>query len=346
MSAVVVAAIALSACSRSAGGGTGAGPAATVGTTQITDAQVAHEASLFRFLAGLNRTPCGTPAPGEAASSPAPCNRFALSNLIQDTFVHNYAADKQIAVTDQELTSVLSNLDTQVGKANIDKGLAAQGLTRDDLHALASNVLLAQKVQSDMTASQLGDAKLKAMYEKQLLQFTTVQVDHILVKTKAEAEQVYQQVTAPGATEKDFLALAKRVSIDPSAKQNSGSLGSAVASTYVPEFGQAAAALEPGQISKPVHSQFGWHVIRMVSKQVTPFEQAKSQLVQSQSTVVFNGWLRQQATDQGVDVNPRYGRYDLPTLTVVPITSTNPSETATPVASGSTVPSTQASPTP
>ncbi len=64
-----------------------------------------------------------------------------------------------------------------------------------------------------------------------------MQVDHILVKTKAEADDVYAQVTAPGATEQDFLDLAKEVSIDPSAKQNSGSLGSAVASTYVPEFG-------------------------------------------------------------------------------------------------------------
>ncbi len=53
-----------------------------------------------------------------------------------------------------------------------------------------------------------------------------MQVDHILVKTKAEADDVYAQVTAPGATEQDFLDLAKEVSIDPSAKQNSGSLGS------------------------------------------------------------------------------------------------------------------------
>ena len=66
-----------------------------------------------------------------------------------------------------------------------------------------------------------------------------MQVDHIFVKTKAEAEDVYAQVTAPGATEKDFLALAKQVSIDPSVKQNSGSLGSAVASTYTPEFAAA-----------------------------------------------------------------------------------------------------------
>ena len=77
-----------------------------------------------------------------------------------------------------------------------------------------------------------------------------MQADHILVKTEAEAQDVYQQVTAPGAHRRDdFLALAKQVSIDPSAKQNAGSLGSAVASTYVPEFGRRG-----GRRSSPARS--------------------------------------------------------------------------------------------
>ena len=130
-----------------------------------------------------------------------------------------------------------------------------------------------------------------------------MQVDHILVKTKAEADDVYAQVTAPGATEQDFLDLAKEVSIDPSAKQNSGSLGSAVASTYVPAFAAAAIALEPGEISKPVKSQFGWHVIRMVKKDVQSFEEAKPQLLDSAAaTTAFNAWLTEQVVG-------RHGRH-------------------------------------
>ena len=62
-------------------------------------------------------------------------------------------------------------------------------------------------------------------------------------------------------------------------KQNSGSLGSAVASTYVPEFAAAAIALEPGEISKPVKTEFGWHVIRMVDKDVQSFDDVKQQLI-------------------------------------------------------------------
>ena len=94
-------------------------------------------------------------------------------------------------------------------------------------------------MQRAVAADKPPDADLRQQYQDGLASYTTVQVDHILVKTKAEADDVYAQVTAPGATEQDFLDLAKQVSIDPSAKQNSGSLGSAVASTYVPPFAAA-----------------------------------------------------------------------------------------------------------
>jgi foldase protein PrsA len=344
---VVGLALGLSACAT--GGGAGGQPAATVGPSTITDAQVAHESQLFTFLAALNRTPCGQAVAGETEASA--CNRFSLSNLIQTTFIEDYASENQLSVTDQEIAKIIKNLDSQVGAKTVDATLKKERLTRDDLNELARSVLLLQKVQKDVTAGALGEAQLKSLYQQQILDFTTVQVDHILVKTKAEADQVYRQVTKPGATEQDFLDLAKKVSIDPSAAQNSGSLGSAVASTYVPEFGQAAVELAPGEISKPVQTQFGWHVIRMVDKQVTPYSQAKQTLIQNSATATFNDWMRKQANDQGVDVNPKFGRWDVQSLTVVAIRSTDPSATASPSgatgatgATGGTAPTASGSP--
>lgn len=316
----------LSAC------GSSASPAASVGESEITDAQVTHEADLFSFLAALNQSPCGTKEGDETEESA--CNRFALSNLIQQRFVQDFAGAEQLVVSDKEVSDVIGTLDSQLGKAKVDDELQKQSLTRADLDGLARSVLLFQKVEERIAADQLGDEQLQKLYREQILGFTTVQVDHILVKTEAQANDVYRQVTRPGFDEKAFLALAKKVSIDPGVDQNSGSLGSAVASTYVPEFGQAAAALEPGEISQPVQSQFGWHVIRLNQKQVTPFAQAKQSLVQDQQTTIFNDWLRKQADDQGVDVNPRYGRFDQATLSVLPIRSTDPSDTATPAESG------------
>jgi parvulin-like peptidyl-prolyl isomerase len=319
--------LALAACSDAPAAPTAA---AVVNATDITDAQLQKEADLFRFLGAINQTPCGQPEQGESEESA--CNRFALTNLIQERLIETYAEANDISVTDQQISDIIKQLDDSLGAPAVDKALKAQTLTRDDLRVLAREVLLFQAAQQQVTEAQLGEDKLKQLYQEQLADFTTVQADHILVKTEAEAQDVYQQVTAPGATRDDFLALAKEVSIDPSAAQNSGSLGSAVASTYVPEFAAAVTALDPGEISQPVKTDFGWHVIRLEDEQVTPFAQAKQQLIQSQAIVVFNEWLRGQADEQGVDVNPTFGRWDNEQLQVVAVRSTDPSATESPVA--------------
>ena len=295
-------------------------PAATLGGIDITDEQLAHEMDVFSFLSGLSQQPCGTIDGDETAE--AACARFSLSNLIQEHFVGVYATDHDISVTDAQIQKTIEQLDGNVGKKAVDDQLAQHHLTRADLTDIARRILLFGEVQTAVTTDQISDADLRQQYQDKILDYTTIQVDHILVKTKAEAQAAYEQVTAPGASEKDFLALAKKISIDPSVKQNGGSLGSAVASTYVPEFGEAAAALEPGEISKPVQSQFGWHVIRMVKKDVQSFESAKQALIDSRSTTVFNGWLRARIKAEGVDVNPKYGRFDPETFEVTRISST------------------------
>jgi foldase protein PrsA len=312
----LVAALALSACSKAAPA------AATVGSHQITDAQLAKEAELFSFLGGLSQSPCGTQDPNESASSA--CNRYALGDLIRSYLVGNYASQHSITITDADITKTIQSMDSSATATKVDQLLAANGLNRTDLASLVREALLYQAVGNDITKTQVGDAQLRQIYDQQILAFTTIDVEHILLKTKAAAENAYAMVTAPGATEKSFLALAKKISIDPSAKQNSGALGSALASHYVVEFAQAAVALKPGQISRPVKSQFGWHVIRLVSKTVTPYAQAVPQLIQSKTQTIFGAWLLAQARAEKVSVNPKYGVYNVQTLSVDRISSTNP----------------------
>lgn len=76
---------------------------------------------------------------------------------------------------------------------------------------------------------------------------------------KTEADNVYSQVIKPGA---DFAALADMYSDDPGSARNGGSLGSFGRGQMVPAFEAVAFALKPGQISKPVKTDFGWHIIR------------------------------------------------------------------------------------
>jgi peptidyl-prolyl cis-trans isomerase C len=98
---------------------------------------------------------------------------------------------------------------------------------------------------------------------------------HILVPTEEEAKTVEKRLKAG----EDFGKLADELSKDPGSK--GGDLGWFTKDRMVPEFAEAAYKLEPGQVSDPVKTQFGWHVIKVLDKRTKPFppmDQVKDQL--------------------------------------------------------------------
>ena len=88
--------------------------------------------------------------------------------------------------------------------------------------------------------------------------------------------------------------------------------------------------LEPGEVSPPVQTQFGWHVIYLADKEVTPFEDAKAGLLEPIADQEFGGWLEERADELGVEVNPRFGRFSAATFSVQPARSTDPSDAVVP----------------
>jgi peptidyl-prolyl cis-trans isomerase C len=123
------------------------------------------------------------------------------------------------------------------------------------------------------------DDAMKKVYEEASKQITgeqEVHARHILVESEDEAKAVAEELKK-GA---DFAELAKKKSKDPGASDG-GDLGFFTKDQMVPEFSTVAFALEPGKISDPVKSQFGWHIIKVEEKRnrkAPDFEQVKGQI--------------------------------------------------------------------
>jgi peptidyl-prolyl cis-trans isomerase C len=128
--------------------------------------------------------------------------------------------------------------------------------------------------------SQVTDAEAKSFYDDQAKQAPggpQIRARHILVKTEEKAKEVYEMIAHDG----DFAELAKEHSIGPSAKSG-GDLGYFGEGQMVPEFSKAAFALKVGEVSLPVKTKFGWHLIKIEDRRETnfpPYEDLKPRIV-------------------------------------------------------------------
>lgn len=105
----------------------------------------------------------------------------------------------------------------------------------------------------------VSDAEIKEYYENQKIR---VRAAHILLDTQEEASEVLERIKAG----EDFEELAYNLSIDPSAKRNRGDLGYFTYGSMVDEFEDAAYAMEIGEISPPVKSPYGFHIIKLIDR--------------------------------------------------------------------------------
>lgn len=137
-----------------------------------------------------------------------------------------------------------------------------------------------------------------------------------------------------------FAELARELSADEQSGAEGGSLGCVGPGNFVPEFEMAMEQLAVGEISQPVKTQFGYHLILVTDRNVAPLEEVTEDVRQrlfAEAQDEFSSFLRQKVDDADIDVNPRYGTFerDTPSPGVVPPgapTTTAPGEEApTPV---------------
>ncbi|QUS41868.1 peptidylprolyl isomerase [Tardiphaga alba] len=200
-----------------------------------------------------------------------------------------------VTIAEEELGPSLAQMDPSTRKDNVlsflidmkivakaaeDKKVADREEFKSKL-AFARNRLLMDSLLGSEGKESLTDANMKKVYEdaaKQISGEQEVHARHILVESEDEAKKIAEELKK-GA---NFAELAKKSSKDPGAADG-GDLGFFTKDQMVPEFSKVAFELEPGKISDPVKSQFGWHIIKVEEKrnrQAPSFDQVKPQIEQ------------------------------------------------------------------
>jgi peptidyl-prolyl cis-trans isomerase C len=166
----------------------------------------------------------------------------------------------------------------------------------------AENQLMQRLFIEKIIKDNLTDEKLQAKYKQTVSEQSNkneYKVSHILVKTEDEAKQVKQKLDKG----EDFAKLAKEFSLD-SNKESGGSLAYFSHGQMVPPFEEAVEKLKIGEISAPVKTEFGYHVIKLDEKRqvkVASFEELKSKVSEEISAQFIQEYIEQLKTQNKVE---------------------------------------------
>jgi peptidyl-prolyl cis-trans isomerase C len=235
-------------------------------------------------LAALAACQPKTAATNDHSPPVATVNGEPISRDFYEFYIKGITGGKASTdLTPEQRTAALDNLIRArlVGAEATKEGLDRSGDTAY-LTELSRLNVLEQAVQDRYLKDRKpSEQELRAEYETQLAAMpkTEYHARHILVATEPFAQKIVERLEKG----EKFDALAKEESMD-SSKSSGGDLGWFTPNRMVPEFAGAVVALKPGEYThKPVHTQFGWHVIQLMeTREVTPppFDQVSQRLEQ------------------------------------------------------------------
>lgn len=179
-----------------------------------------------------------------------------LMQLLMREALLDEAKKLKLDATKEEIEAELKEIEDSVGgEEELIARLEMMGISLDTLKKDIKESLVFQKLQEELTKDvTVSDAELRSQLEE-------ITASHILVEDEALANDLYQKLQ-DGA---DFADLAKENSVDPGSKDEGGELGSFGKGDMVKEFEDAAFALQEGEISKPVKTQYGYHIIKVTA---------------------------------------------------------------------------------
>jgi parvulin-like peptidyl-prolyl isomerase len=231
----------------------------------------------------------------------------AVRFLVQRAQFEVKAEDLGVNVSDKDVDKRIDQYKKERHGGSDEKfqaELKAQGLSEEQARDIIRANLVQEKIYNKVTSeAKVTDEEIKAHYEKNKSQYGTPEtrvVRHVLVKEKALADRLYNQLRAGG----DWKAIAKRYSQDPASKNQGGRM-TATKGALVPEFEEAAFNVGNNGITKPVKTQYGWHVIQALSpvkkSTSTPLNQVREsirqQLTQEKKNKEMQTWVEDMRKD-------------------------------------------------
>lgn len=179
---------------------------------------------------------------------------IAGDQLLQQVVIEKILNDKY-TVTDKEIEEELKAVKEQYGEG-YEAALAQSNLTEDMLKTNIRFSLLQEKATKDV---EISDEEIQQYYDQASQELNA---RHILVEDEALAKELVEKLKAG----EDFAKLAKENSTDPGSAEKGGDLGWFSTGTMVPAFNDAAYALKIDEISEPVKSDSGYHIIQVLDK--------------------------------------------------------------------------------
>jgi parvulin-like peptidyl-prolyl isomerase len=225
----------------------------------------------------------------------------AVQFLVQREQFEQEAADLDVEITEKQVDDRLEQIQKQYfggDKKKYEAQLKEQGLSdaqvRNDIRAQIVSERIFEQVTRGVKVTDAEVEKYYADNKAQYSQPESREVRHILVKTKAQADDLHAQLLDGG----DFAALAKQHSEDTGSKANGGKLTISKGQTVAP-FDKKAFELKNDEISAPVKTEFGFHIIQALSAtkpaKVTPLKDVKDsikqQLEQTKKNEAMTKWV-------------------------------------------------------
>jgi peptidyl-prolyl cis-trans isomerase C len=204
-------------------------------------------------------------------------------------------SDKDVEARMEQLRKEYAAMNEASGgqpDASLEDYIGQMGISAEDFEKSVAESLEIERLLEKRGMEMPGEKEAKEFYQENTEKFrrpAQVRARHILIKVPSDAadkkwEEAFAKIEkirkTAVAKDTDFAKLAEKKSEGPSATKG-GDLGYFGKGQMVPEFEKTVFAMDPGEVSEPVKTQFGWHIIKLVDKREegpVPFEELEGQL--------------------------------------------------------------------